>query len=226
MIEIDGLHKSFGNQVIFKGLSLTVDKEIVGLIGANGTGKTTLFKCLLGLSDYSGDISINGFNIRKNSLKTKEMLGYIPQFLPIWPDLEVVEVVRFFCKLREASFEKRGLLLLEELGLIDHLRKKIFLLSGGMRQKLSIVIALLSDPKVLLLDEPTANLDAWATKGILEVIDGWKGSKSIIFASHRLEELKTISDRIVQLHQGNLMSPKTEDISLDGPLEGRESKDE
>ena len=224
MIKIDGLNKSFGNQVIFEDLSLSVDKAMVGLIGANGTGKTTLFKCLLGLSDYSGSISINGLNIRKNSLKTKEMLGYIPQFLPIWPDLEIVEVICFFCKLRDVSFEKRGLLLLEQFNLIDHLRKKISVLSGGMRQKLSIVIALLSDPKVLLLDEPTANLDAWATKGILEIIDSWKGSKSVIFASHRLEELKTISDRIVQLHNGRLIRPKTEDISLEGPRAGSENE--
>lgn len=193
---------------------MEVGKEILGLIGANGTGKTTLFKCLLGLSDYSGSITINGLDIRKHPLKTKEMLGYIPQFLPVWPDLEVVEVVQFFCKLRDASLE-RGLLLLEQFNLASHLKKKVAFLSGGMRQKLSIVIALLSDPDVLLLDEPTANLDAWATKEILNIMESWKGIKYIIFASHRLEEVKAISNKVVQLDRGGLIRPRIEDISLE-----------
>ena len=179
MIKIEHLNKSFGEQIIFKDLFLNIDKEIVGLIGANGTGKTTLFKCLLGLCDYSGNISINGLDVRRNSLKAKEMLGYIPQYLPLWPDLEMLEVIQFFCKLREVSGE-RGHSLLEQFDLIDHRKKKIAFLSGGMRQKLSIVIALLSNPEVLLLDEPTANLDAWATKEILKIMDTWKGNKCIL----------------------------------------------
>ena len=167
MIVVEKLEKNFGEQKIFKGLSLNVGKEIVGLIGANGTGKTTLFKCLLGLSDYSGSILIGGLDVRKNPIRIKEKIGYIPQFLPLWPDLEINETIRFFCKLRNVSIE-RGELLLGQFNLSDHASKKIAFLSGGMRQKLSIVIALISDPEILLLDEPTANLDAWATKEILK----------------------------------------------------------
>ena len=214
MIQIEHLNKSFGDQVIFKDLFLNVDNEIVGLIGANGTGKTTLFKCLLGLCDYSGNISIQGLNAKKDPLKTKKLLGYIPQFLPLWPDLEMAEVVGFFCKLREVSWE-RGLSLLQQFDLANHRKKKIAFLSGGMRQKLSIVIALLSDPDILLFDEPTANLDAWATKDILKIMEDWKGSKCILFASHRLEEIKVISSRIVQFENGALHPAKIEDISLE-----------
>lgn len=214
MIKIKNLNKSYGDQIIFEKLSLDVGNEIVGLIGANGTGKTTLFKCLLGLSDYVGSISIANLDVRDNPLKIKEKVGYIPQYLPVWPDLEINEILRFFCKLRHVPFE-RGLTLLEKFDLVDHLKKTTALLSGGMRQKLSIVIALLSDPEILLLDEPTANLDAWATKEILTIMDSWKGKKCILFASHRLEEVKVISNRVVQFDKGRLIEPKFADISLD-----------
>ncbi len=214
MIKINNLEKKFGDHIIFQGPSLEVHNEIVGIVGANGTGKTTLFKCLLGLSDFSGSIFIDHLDVRKNPLEIKNKVGYIPQYLPIWPDLELIDVIKFFCKLRDVGIE-RGLFLFEQFNLINHLKKKVAFLSGGMRQKLSIVIALLSDPAILLLDEPTANLDAWATKEILSIMKSWRGEKCVLFASHRLEEVRIISNRIVQIDDGRFIEPRLEDVSLE-----------
>lgn len=213
MIEITNLEKKFNEQVIFKKVSLTVDKEIVGLIGANGTGKTTLFRCILGLIDYQGTITIDGLDVKTHALFIKEKLGYIPQYLPLWPDMKIKEAVKFFCRLRKVEW-KRGQSLLEEFKLSQHAEKKLAHLSGGMRQKLSIVIALLPEPEIILLDEPTANLDAWATKDILNIMASWKGKKTVILASHRLEEVHAISDRMVQVSSGELIAPNLAEIGL------------
>ena len=215
MIVVKELYKSFKETPLFEGINLQVNREILGIIGANGTGKTTFFKCLLGLIPYKGVIEMGGVNIQTSPLEAKKKIGYIPQYLPLWPDLTILEVLRFFCRLRKVPLH-RGEELLEEFDLGQHQKKKIAFLSGGMRQKFSIIIALLSDPEILLLDEPTASLDNWATKEILSILESKKEQKCILFASHRLEEVRAISNRVLQLHQKKLVSPNWSELSFNG----------
>lgn len=217
MIEIRNLSKSFGEQVVLKDLNLSIGNETVGLLGANGSGKTTLIKSILGLLEFEGEILVNGKSLQDVDEEARAKIGYIPQYLPIWPDISVAEAMGFFGELRRASSDRqKGLL--KEFGLEGHSAKKVGALSGGMRQKLSIAIALLSDPGVLLLDEPTANLDAWATREVLEIFQSWRGKRTVILSSHRLEEVQAISDRLVQVNGGRIQVPDLEEIRLGSQL--------
>lgn len=204
MIEIHNLKKSFGNQEVLSNVNIDVGIESVGLLGANGAGKTTFLKCLLGLIEYEGIIRINGLEVKSNEQKIKQLMGYVPQTFPLWVDLSVNVIMNFFVKLRDTKLS-RSKELLDHFDLTKHCSKKISELSGGMRQKLSIVIALLSNPEIILLDEPTANLDVWAIKDILSILREWHGKKTILLSSHRIEEVRAVTDRIVQIQNGALI---------------------
>lgn len=214
MIELKNVKKSFGTQEVLQDISFKLENETLGLLGANGSGKTTLLKCMLGLLDYEGSIQVAGFDIKKEALQAKRRIGYIPQSFPLWTDLTASEAIRMLGRLRGAGPEKQKALL-EEFDLAKHAYKPIAALSGGMRQKLSIAAALLADPDVLLLDEPTASLDAWATQEILRIFEGWKGKKTVILSSHRVEEVQMISHRLVQIQDGVLIEPSA-DLFLAG----------
>lgn len=214
MIEIKELKKSFGKQIVLNGINFSSKNETVGLLGANGSGKTTFFKCILGLLDYEGEILIDGLELRKHSLEIKEKIGYVPQTFPLWGDFNIDEILRFFSKLRGVSLKKQTELL-EQFQLSAHTNKSIKELSGGMRQKLSIAIALMSDPEILLLDEPTANLDAWAIHDILTIFRTWHGQKTLLLSSHRLEEVQSVAGRMVQLENGKFVQPDISRLRLD-----------
>jgi ABC-type multidrug transport system ATPase subunit len=213
MISIKNVKKCFASQSVLDGVNLKVGAETVGLLGSNGAGKTTLLKCILGLLEFDGEILVNGINIKLQPLEAKKKIAYIPQSFPLWNELKVSESMRFFCQLRKVT-EKRGLSLLEEFGLTAHKNKLIQALSGGMKQKLSIAIALLSEPEVVLLDEPTTSLDAWATNEILSILKSWKGKKTVLLSSHRIEEVRSVSHRLVEIRDGKLITPKVENLEL------------
>jgi len=221
MIEICDVRKSFGKQNVLSGISLKVDHQTIGLLGPNGAGKTTLLKCILNLLDFEGTVRVSGFDVRKNTLEAKKRIGYIPQQFPQWSDMNVAETMKFFGALRGIE-RKRQVTLLEEYDLARHSNKAVSALSGGMKQKLSIAIALLSDPEVLLLDEPTASLDAWATREILKILESWKGKKSVILSSHRIEEVQAVAHRLVQIKDGVLSEPSIEAIALMMPYSMKE----
>jgi ABC-2 type transport system ATP-binding protein len=155
---------------------------------------------------------VAGFDVKRQGIEAKRGVAYIPQQFPLWPDMSVAEAMRFMGELREVS-RPRQLSLLEEFGLAEHRGKSVAALSGGMRQKLSITIALLSDPSVILLDEPTASLDAWATHEILRILEGWKSRKCVVLSSHRVEEVRALAHRLVSIRGGRLA-----EAPLDGGL--------
>ncbi len=138
----------------------------------------------------------------------------MPQTFPLWGDFNIDEILRFFSKLRGVSLIKQTELL-EQFQLSAHTNKSIKELSGGMRQKLSIAIALMSDPEILLLDEPTANLDAWAIHDILTIFRTWHGQKTLLLSSHRLEEVQSVAGRIMQLENGKFVQPDINRLRLD-----------
>ncbi len=201
MIDVSSLSKKFGSHEVLSNIDFKAHHETVGILGANGSGKTTFLKCLLGLLHFEGKIKVVGIDVSQDPVESHRHMGYIPQSLPLWGAVSVGELMDFFAKLRGVSRD-RARHLLEEFSLSEHRAKAASALSGGMRQKLSISIALLSDPEVLILDEPTASLDSFATEDILNVLLQWRGKKTVLISSHRIEEVGRVSDRLVSLEGG------------------------
>ncbi|MEQ9618835.1 MAG: ABC transporter ATP-binding protein [Deltaproteobacteria bacterium] len=205
MIEIKNVTKRFGKLRAVDSVSLEVAwGEAVALLGSNGAGKSTLIKCILGILDFTGEIAVNGIDVRKHSKKAKSLIGYLPQE-PVFYDMKTIDIIRFFARLRKVD-GKIGERVLSEVGLAGHSSKYASELSGGMRQRLSFAIALLSEPEVLLLDEPTSNLDARARGEFLNLVREYKkGGKTVVFSSHRLDEVDYLADRAALLRDGKLV---------------------
>ncbi|MGD9651037.1 MAG: ABC transporter ATP-binding protein [Candidatus Dadabacteria bacterium] len=205
MIDIMNVTKRFGKLTAVDSVSLTArEGEAVSLLGMNGAGKSTLLKCVLGLLDFTGDITINGLSVRGGSKQAKALIGYLPQE-PVFYDMRAIEVVRFFGRIRRAGPDECEAVL-EKAGLSSHAQKFASELSGGMRQRLSFAVALLSSPRYLLLDEPTSNLDAGGRTDFLRLIKEYKEEgNTVIFSSHRLGEVDYLADRAVVMRNGKIV---------------------
>jgi len=205
MIEVSGVTKSFGRVLAVDCVTLGVERgQAVALLGANGAGKSTLLKCILGLLDYSGVITVDGRDIKDNPKRAKSLIGYVPQE-PEFYDIMTRDIVRFFASIRRVKKERIDRVL-ELTGLKEHELKSTTELSGGMRQRLSFAIALLSEPPVLILDEPTSNLDAQARKDFLTLVSSYKNEgKTVLFSSHRLDEVDLLADRALFMRAGKII---------------------
>ena len=205
MIEIKNVTKYFGKLKAVDSVSFRAGKgEAVSLLGSNGAGKSTLIKCILGLLDYTGDITVAGLRVREHPKEAKSLIGYLPQE-PLFYDMRTLDIVRFFARLRKIE-ERKSMASLEKVGLAEHASKYASELSGGMRQRLSFAIALLSEPSFLILDEPTSNLDAHARAEFLRLIKEYKeNGKTVIFSSHRLDEVDYLADRAVLMKDGRVV---------------------
>jgi ABC-type multidrug transport system ATPase subunit len=205
MIRVDHLIKRFGRapQRAVDDLSFTVAPgEALALWGANGAGKTTAIRCVLGLLRYQGAIAINGRDARRHGKAARRALGYVPQELALHDDLGALEALHFYGRLKRAPWQ-RPLQVLAEVGLADHGRKKVRELSGGMKQRLALAIALLADPPLLVLDELTASLDAEARHGFIDLLRTLRQrGKTILFTSHRLDEVERLADHVLVLENG------------------------
>lgn len=198
-----GLTKRFGSQLVLDHISMDVRQgETIALWGSNGAGKTTILRCLLGLIDYEGTVSLLGHNPLKHGKAARQVVGYVPQLIHLHGDLTVKETLEFYSQIREVPLE-RAQLLLEEWQLKPHAEKQVNNLSGGMKQKLALVIALLSDPPILLLDEPTAHLDVQARQEWRNLLERLKAEgKTLIFCTHHISEVRQLADRVVVIEKG------------------------
>ncbi|NUM48628.1 MAG: ATP-binding cassette domain-containing protein, partial [Anaerolineales bacterium] len=175
----------------------------LALWGANGAGKTTLLKAILGLIDFGGQITVGGHDVRRQGKLARHLIGYVPQEFAFY-DLGVLETMQFYARLKKAN-PARIPDLLERLGLSAHATKRVGALSGGLRQRLALAVALLDDPPLLMLDEPLANLDARARREYQMLLSALrKEGKTLLFASHRLEEVETLADQVLMLQEGRL----------------------
>ena len=210
MIEIKNVTKSFGKLRAVDSVSFGVKSgEALALLGSNGAGKSTLIKCILGLLDYRGEIAVDGVDVRKHPKLARARVGYLPQE-PVFYDMKTRDIIGFFARIRKADKHEPERLL-DKVGLSGHADKYASELSGGMRQRLSFAVALLSGPEVLLLDEPTSNLDARARGEFLSLVREYKdGGKTVLFSSHRLDEVDYLADRVLLMRDGKL-------VYLDGP---------
>jgi ABC-type multidrug transport system ATPase subunit len=205
MITAADLTKRYGRLVAVDGVSFELPAgQALALWGPNGAGKTTIIRCVLGLLRYDGRISVAGRDVRRFGKACRRAIGYVPQELAFHADFRAIEALHFFARLKRAD-RRRPEAVLAEVGLAGDARKRIGELSGGMKQRLALAIALLSDPPLLVLDELTSNLDRAAQAAFLAMLCRQKRrSKTILFASHRLEEVELLADRVLGLEGGRI----------------------
>ena len=207
MISIEGVTKRFGRAYAVRDISLDIAPgDSVALWGANGAGKTTLLRCILGLLRFKGRVLVGGHDVRRRGKQARMLVGYVPQELGFYDDLGVAEAVLFFARLKNIvprSPEE----VLAPVGLVGHEGKRIRELSGGMKQRLALAIAMLGDPPVLVLDEVTASLDACGREEFISLLSRLSGAgRTMLFASHRVEEVAALSRRVVVMDQGRVAS--------------------
>lgn len=205
-----GVRKAYGPHAVLDGLDLSIERgERVAVLGLNGAGKTTLFRCLLGLVEFEGTLEVDGHPAGPAGKAARARIGYVPQQPPRF-DLALDEFVDLFGTLRgldrdrvEAGLEELG------LSLREHGGKGLRDLSGGMLQKALLAVALAGRAPVLLLDEPTANLDPASRRDFLRALERVGRETTLLFASHRLDDVESLADRLLLLHRGR--------FAFDGP---------
>jgi nitrous oxidase accessory protein len=204
-IWVQGVSKHYGKATVLEAVTFSLDHgESLALWGANGAGKTTLVKAILGLIQVEGQIQVHGLRQPRLGKAIRQQIGYVPQEA-IYYDMSVQATLAFYARLKKVSLARVDHLL-EKLDLAEHARKSVQALSGGLKQRLALAIALLSDPPLLLLDEPTANLDARSRREYLNLLKELrKEGKALLFASHRLEEVEALADRVLLFERGKLI---------------------
>ncbi|HJJ61274.1 MAG TPA: ABC transporter ATP-binding protein [Methanocorpusculum sp.] len=215
-IRIEGLTKKYKDVTAVDNLYLTIQKgELFSLLGVNGAGKTTTIKMLSCLtSPTSGDAFLNGKSICRESLEVKKLIAVSPQETAVALGLSVLENLELICGIYGFSKEKRNARikeLTELLGLDSVLNKKAGKLSGGWQRRLSIAMALISEPQILFLDEPTLGLDVIARTELWNIIRSLKGKATVILTTHYMEEAEALSDRIAIMKGGKLLICDTAD---------------
>ncbi|MBZ0283826.1 MAG: ABC transporter ATP-binding protein [Anaerolineae bacterium] len=205
MIIAKNLTKRYGKITALNNVSFTIEAgEAVALWGANGAGKTTTLRCLLGVQGFEGELTVNGINVSRNGKAARAAIGYVPQEAAFY-DMTVLETLRFYARLKKTD-PQRVNDVLEQVQLTAHGSKRVNMLSGGMKQRLALAVALLADPPVLVLDEPTANLDVKAQRDFIHTVQMLNQSgKTIVFSSHRLDEVIALGSRVIVLSDGELM---------------------
>ena len=213
-IKTTELVKQYKNLTAVDRLCLKIKQgELFALLGVNGAGKTTAIKMLCCLTrPTSGDATIGGFSITKEPDRVKELISVSPQETAVAPNLSARENLELICGIHGFSAEKTRTKIShisEQLGLSDILDKKAGKLSGGMQRRVSIAMALISQPQILFLDEPTLGLDVIARHDLWQIIRALKGKVTIILTTHYMEEAQALSDRIGIMKNGRLLAVGT-----------------
>lgn len=207
--EIRNLRKEYKNLTAVNNVSFNInDGEIISLLGMNGAGKTTIIKMLSCLTKpTSGDALIYGKNILTEPTEVKQLIGISPQENSAAANLTVEENLRFMCGIygiNKAKTEENIKKITEQFSLRERLNQRAGKLSGGWQKRLSIAMALITEPKILFLDEPTLGLDVVARRELWKIIEELKGKMTIIVTTHYLEESEHLADRIVIMKDGNI----------------------
>ena len=221
------LSKSYKTKKVLNNISFEVFKgNILGLVGKNGAGKSTILKILSSLIDFGGDVFINKQSIKNTDSEHKKNVGYLSENNPLYMDFYIQEYLTFIGNLNglfKDDLEKRKKLVIELCGLNNFQNEKISNLSKGYRQRVGIASAFIHDPDILILDEPTTGLDPSQILEIRELIKNLAKNKIVIFSSHLLNEINEICDKVIFLDKGNIildsnlkvLKNKYNNISLD-----------
>jgi ABC-2 type transport system ATP-binding protein len=218
--------KKYGDKIAVDNISIEVKPgEIFGFIGHNGAGKTTTIKCIVGILSFeSGDIYIDGVSIKDEPIKCKEMMAYIPDNPDIYENLTGIQYLNFVSDIYNVDKDKRRNLIdkyAKEFEIYDNLDSVISSYSHGMKQKLTVISALVHSPKILILDEPFVGLDPKAQFQLKEIMrDLCNNGMSIFFSSHALEVVEKLCNRIAIIKKGKIIKiGSAEDITKEGTLE-------
>lgn len=205
MLHVKDLSKQFGDLTALNRVSFDIPAgQSVAFWGPNGAGKTTVMRCMLGLLRFQGKIMLAGYDVTKEGKRARKQVGFVPQELSFQSEWTVMETVEFFSRLKKAR-QIDLTSILHQAGLSDHQKAKFGELSGGMKQRLALAIALIADPNILMLDEPTSNLDPRGREDFIRVLNNLQNEgKTILFSSHRYEEVAELANRILVLRQGVL----------------------
>jgi ABC-2 type transport system ATP-binding protein len=211
VIEVRGLTKSYGDRLAIDSLSFSVSKgEVVGFLGPNGAGKSTTMKIITGfMAPSAGQAVVCGFDVFENPIEVKKRIGYLPETPPVYGDMLVEEYLSYVAQLKQVPKDKirqRVAYALEKTNLGDVRRRLIQNLSKGFRQRVGIAQALVSDPEVLILDEPTVGLDPKQVAEIRHLIQELRGQHTIILSTHILSEVQATCERIIIIHQGKIVA--------------------
>jgi ABC-2 type transport system ATP-binding protein len=211
MLEVKDLTKDYGPRRAIDHLNFKVKKgEVVGFLGPNGAGKSTTMKIITGfMAPSSGQASVAGFDVFENPLEVKKRIGYLPETPPLYGDMFVADYLGYVAELKQVPRERRAALVasaIEKTNLGDVQRRLINNLSKGFRQRVGIAQAIVSDPEVLILDEPTVGLDPKQVSEIRELINGLRGQHTIILSTHILPEVQALCERIIIIHQGKIVA--------------------
>lgn len=214
MIEVQDLTKAYGSVTAVDHVSFTVNKgEILGFLGPNGAGKTTTMRILTGyMPATTGTARIAGFDVFEDSLQVRRHIGYLPEAPPLYPDMTVETYLDFVLRIKSVPAEKRRDRIADALAktsLADKRNELIKRLSRGYRQRVGLAQALVHDPDVIILDEPTVGLDPKQIIEVRHLIKGLAGSHTIILSTHILPEVSMTCDRVVIINKGKIVAVDT-----------------
>jgi ABC-2 type transport system ATP-binding protein len=221
IISIKNLFKSYGNKAVLKDINLEVFAgQVIGYIGPNGAGKSTTVKILCGLiTDYEGEVTIKGLDLKKNTTEVKSTIGYIPELAELYDVLTPMEFLQFMGALYnmdEQLAQERIVKMMKAFGLEGNQNQRMDSFSKGMRQKVLIASGLLHNPDIIILDEPLSGLDANSVIMVKELISKLaKDGKTIFYCSHMMDVVEKVSDRIVLIDEGRVIANGTfEELKL------------
>jgi len=225
MIKVEGLTKRYGDVTAIEDLSFQVEKgEIVGFLGPNGAGKTTTMRIITGfLPSTDGTVSVDGNDIFQKPMEVKKKIGYLPEHPPLYADMTVAGYLKFVSKIKGVARPARGEAIdrvVERCGLKEARKKIIGKLSKGYRQRVGLAQAMIHEPEVLILDEPTIGLDPKQIIEIRELVKSLAGDQTIILSTHILPEVTMICQRCLIIDQGRIVADDyLEALTAQGSLE-------
>lgn len=215
-LQVSNLSKRYGTQQVLTDLSFSVDKgQIVGFLGPNGAGKSTTMKIAMGFCmPDAGSVIVDGLDAQKDRLAVQRLVGYLPEHNPLYLDMYVRESLTFTANLYQLGNQTASRVdeMIERTGLRSECHKKIGQLSKGYRQRVGLAQALIHNPKVLILDEPTTGLDPNQLVDIRNLIQEFGKERTVLFSTHIMQEVTAICDRFLVLRKGQLVA--------DRPVEG------
>ena len=211
MLEVRDLNKFYGSFHAVRGISFDVNRgEIIGFLGPNGAGKTTTMKIVTGyMSASSGEVKVDGHDVVKDSLAVRSAIGYLPENAPLYDDMKVVDYLRFICDMRGIRGRLRKERLEYVIGVCSLESKRRALsktLSKGFRQRVGLAQAIIHDPQLVILDEPTVGLDPNQIVDIRELLLEIGSKKTVIFSSHILSEVEATCSRVIIIADGQLVA--------------------
>lgn len=209
-ISISNLSKQFGEQTVLNNISFDIgEAEVVGFLGPNGAGKTTTMRIIAGALSYqSVSVKVCGMEVKDNTLQTNALIGYLPEQNPLYTEMYVKEYLHFVADTHGIKKDREKLVneLIDKVGLRPEFHKKIGQLSKGYRQRVGLAQALIPNPKVLILDEPTTGLDPNQLEEIRDLIRELGKDRTVLFSTHVMQEIKAICNRVIIINKGEIVA--------------------